>query len=322
MSLPSSPVPTTAGTEIAIDVDVLSGVGVSVHRATVNELGSAVSMVADPDSPEQALRSLERVLALNRLVRGSVGRRAYREERAVLRHCLECLGPGCSWLRLVSTLDELADHYHDTLADDAFTATRSWLDDRCDETRPARSGQAVIDLRMTVGAARSRYEAWDPEQRGPRKRSARRVDDDLEPVIHELARTYDRGRRFLAQAYDGGRVRDFRRWHKRVRRLADQLILVEALDPALIGAHRSLLGRLDGLLQSHDDLGRLGQVVRLEPAAIADERERTLLVVLIERARVELQWEARPLGRRAFAEESDAFAARLHAYWQAGLGTH
>ncbi|MCP5026500.1 MAG: hypothetical protein GY929_09465 [Actinomycetia bacterium] len=321
MSSPSSPTPNTAGTALVLDVDVLTGVSGSVHRAAMNELGTAVSTVADPESPELALRALERVLALNRLVRGSVGRRAYREEGAVLRHCVKHLGPGCSWLRLVATLEDLADHYHGTLSADAFGVTRSWLDTQCTETWAARSGQAAIDLRMTVGAARGRYEAWDPEQRGPRKRSARPVEDDLGPVIDELAHTYDRGRRSLARAYDGGRTRDFRRWHRRVRRLADQLVLVEGLDPALVGAHRSLLDRLDGLLQSHDDLARLGQVVRGEPAAIADERERTLLVVLIERARVELQWEARPLGRRAFAEEADAFAARLRAYWQAGLGT-
>ncbi len=317
MSSSSSPARTAAGTHAVLDLDVFQGVGPCLHSATVVQLDTAASALAG--SPDAALRALERVLALNRLVRGAVGRRAYRAAGAVLRHCVAQLGPGCSWDGLGTALDELSDHYRDTLADRAFSITRSWLDDRGDETRSSQSVQDVIDLRMTVGAARARYAAWDPDRPGPHKRAARAVPDDLATVIDELAKTYKQGHRGLRRAYDDGRVRDFRRWHRRVRRLADQLTLVEGLDTALLRAHRQLLCRLDGLLESHGDLARLGEVVRREPEAIADERERTLLLVLIERARVELQWEARPLGRRAFAEEPDAFAARLHAYWLAGL---
>ena len=65
----------------------------------------------------------------------------------------------------------------------------------------------------------------------------------------------------------------------------------------------------------------LEEMVRHDDAATANQRERTVLLTLIHRTRLEHQWDARNLGRALYAEEPDAFVARMGGYWQAARGS-
>lgn len=268
-----------------------------------------------------ARKGMKRIRALMRMVRDEVGYPAYRSENAVLRDTARHLAPMRDSHVALLTLEGLKHNYRHTLAPDAFATTRSFLNSRCESAR-----QAVLEdlalmthVRVTLGAACARLTAWEAASDGlpANPLAARGVRNDFEAIEFGIRRVYRRGRRGLLQAYDEGTTEAFHEWRKRVKYLRYQMEALQPIWPEMIGAHARSLDRLGELLGDEHDLALLFDIVRDNDAATADERERTLLLALIYRTRLELHWSARPLGTSLFAEEPDQFVARLRAYYAA-----
>jgi hypothetical protein len=177
----------------------------------------------------------------------------------------------------------------------------------------------MTHVRVTLGTACARLTAWDAAGDGPPANplAARGVRDDFEAIAPGIRRVYRRGRRGMRRAYDEGTTEAFHEWRKRVKYLRYQMEALVPIWPKMIGAHASSLDGLGELLGDEHDLSVLFDIVRDNDAATADERERTLLLALIYRRRLEFHWMARPLGKSLYAEKPDQFVARLRAYYAA-----
>jgi CHAD domain-containing protein len=182
--------------------------------------------------------------------------------------------------------------------------------------------QLMTEVAVTLKTARARYAAWESGRTTdpPNRLAARGVRDDFAAIAPGLTRVYRRGRRAMRQAYHDGSAESFHEWRKRVKYLRYQLESLEPIWPELIGAHAGRLDDLGELLGDHNDLAVLRQIVLNDDAATADQRERTLLLVLIHRASLELQYEARTLGSTLYTEAPNLFVGRLGSYWNASRG--
>ncbi len=271
-----------------------------------------------------ARKAMKRLRGMLRLVRDEVGTPAYRVENTLLRDTARRLAPARDGFVMLRTLDGLRDAYRGVLRKRAFDHTRSYLQARHDEARRTviEDDQLIADVVVTLKAARARYAAWEAAslERPNSKLAARGMRDDFDAMAPGLRRVYARGRRAMRQAYRDGTVESFHEWRKRVKYLRYQLEALEPIWPELLAAHAGRLDELGELLGDDHDLAELGDIVRDDGAATADQRERTLLLALVHRTRLELQYEARPLGWALYAETPDEFVARLGAYWQAARG--
>lgn len=305
--------------QLAID----EGPGPSVRRIAQHQLAridAALTNIEDPDEGiHEARKAMKRLRAVIRLVRDAAGRAAYREENVVLRDTARRLAPARDGYVLVETLEMLRGQYAGLLAPDAFASTHDWLSDRhrSARTRVVGDRQLMADTLVTVRTARRRFANWVPSERGPGPLAARPVPVGYAPIGKGLARTYRRGRVAMQHAYDTGAAPAFHQWRKRVKYLRYQLETLTPLYPELIAAQAAELDRLGQLLGVEHDLAVLDGVVTTHHDATADDRERTMLIVLIRRARYELQWEARPIGVAMYRETPAAFARRIEGYWDA-----
>ncbi len=311
--------PEHASTQLAI----AEGTGSSVRRIALHQLAridGALTGAGDPDEGiHEARKATKRLRAVIRLVRDAVGRPAYREENVVLRDTARRLAPARDGAVLVETLAALREQYRDLVAPQALATTAGYLTDR---HRAARAGvlgdrQLMVDTVVTLRTARRRYAGWEPSRRSTGRLAARPVAEGFDPVGRGLARTYRRGRRAMQAAYTTGSAEAFHLWRKRTKYLRYQLEALAPLYPELLAPQAAELDRLGELLGREHDLAVLGELVAADPAATADERERTLLLVLIHRARLGLQWEGRPLGTALYREKPAAFVRRIEGYWEA-----
>ncbi len=302
---------------------VEQGAGPVARGVVGGQIGRMVAaLTSNPDRDEAvhtARKAGKRARAAMRLVRDHVGRTAYRQENVVLRDTCRRLAPVRDGAVMVATLDRLRESYRHVLAADAFGATRAYL-----AARHAAARAQILDDRdemaaivVTLMTASRRFAAWDPSTSGDRRFAARRVGPGFEPIGRGLARTYRRGRKAMRASYSSGTTDAFHEWRKRAKYLRYQLEALAPLYPEMIAPQAAELDRLGELLGEEHDLAVLGDLVRDEPAATADERERTLLLVLAARARLELQWEARPIGHALYSEQPAAFVRRIHGYWAA-----
>lgn len=298
----------------------------ALQRVAVGQLDRITADLADPsvdrdEAVHTARKTMKRVRALLRLVRDEIGADAYRFENVVLRDTARRLAPARDGYAMLATLDRLTSEYRGVLHHAAFAHTRAQLQLRHQRARRglAQHDQLVTDVVVSLKAARSRYAAWAPDRTDEPDggRAARGVRDDFRALAPGLHRVYRRGRRAMRAAYREGTVEAFHEWRKRVKYLRHQLEALAPIWPEMLAAHAARLDELGELLGTDHDLAVLGELVRDDEAATADQRERTLLLALVHRTRLELQYAARPLGWALYAEEPAAFVARLGAYWDA-----
>ncbi len=301
----------------------------AVQRVAVGQFERITRNLGDPaadrdEAVHTARKAMKRLRGLLRLVRDEVGDRAYRVENTLLRDTARRLAPARDGYVLLRTLDQLHGSYRGILRKQAFAHTRAYLAARHEGARRGvvEDDQLITDVIVTLKSARTRYAAWQADDRSKRasKLAARGVRDDYAALEPGLRRVYARGQRAMRRAYQDGTVESFHEWRKRVKYLRYQVEALEAVWPELLAAHAARLDELGELLGDDHDLAVLGAIIRDEDAATADQRERTMLLALIHRTRLELQYQARPIGWALYAETPAEFTARIGAYWDSARG--
>jgi len=96
------------------------------------------------------------------------------------------------------------------------------------------------------------------------------------------------------------------------------LRLLAGIWPEEVNGRLEALERLGRLLGDDHDLAVFAETLRTEPRCFDSERDREVLLGLIEQRRRPCARWARPLGERLYAEQPTAFCRRLQRYWRAG----
>jgi CHAD domain-containing protein len=283
----------------------------AVPRIGRRDAKKAMQKLAKQTSPRQRVHEartyVKKLRALLRLVEPTLGK-AYRREDERLRE----LGRTLSGLRdaevLIETFDGLFEHFEEQLGPPLRRArTRLTTRLRSVESRmdvPARLHEAEEAFRRT----RKRVRRWVPDD--GKNRSGWKA------IVGGLGATYRWGRRAMHAAYRARDDRVFHDWRKAVKYHGYHIRLLAGIWPEEINGRREALGRLGDLLGEHHDLTVFAETFQAEPRCFDDERDREVLLGLIEQRKAALRAMARPLGRRLYAEQPAAFCRRLHSYWK------
>ncbi len=284
-------------------------------------VSALASVDADPDrNVHSARKAMKRTRGLLRMVRDEVGREAYRAENVVLRDTARKLSGVRDGFVQVRTLERVRDSYDSLLSDDVFASPQAFLKERSADARRRvlEDRQQMTDIIVTLKTARARIERWDADAgERPNGRGAGGLRNDFTSVAGGLERVYTRGHTAMDIAYSEQSTHAFHDWRKRVKYLRFQIESMRPVWPAYFSAYAKSLDELGELLGDDHDLAVLAELAYEHPEAFDDERERSLLLVLVERLRGELQYAAAPLGRAIYAEEPEQFVSRLGSYWKA-----
>ena len=132
-----------------------------------------------------------------------------------------------------------------------------------------------------------------------------------------LRRVFRRGRRALHLAYANPSGENFHEWRKRVKDAWYHAMLLREVWPEVMDAFILCLDRLSALLGDEHDLHVFRELLNTEGEALSEPVTLGRLHALVDRRQKRMRAEADPLGRRYFAEDPKAFAARMEAYWRA-----
>lgn len=125
--------------------------------------------------------------------------------------------------------------------------------------------------------------------------------------------TYASARTAMKLAYRSGDGVAFHEWRKHVQRHWRHLQLLVPAWPEELNARIVTAAEIAQLIGQDHDLTMLRGFIVGDPQLARDPRLRALLSLIAKR-QSELRAQARPLGRRLFAEPSKAFERRLGAY--------
>lgn len=297
--------------------------GVGVKRVTMEQLEHAArGLLGGEDSLGTAVhesrKSIKRIRALLRLVRGELPDKVFRFENDALRDTAHLVDQVRSAQGILNAATSVREIYGDLLAEGTFIG----LIDRLIKRRDLTELTALEDPNLIGRVVRSlerayhRYQSWptDPEAREVYGLGIR---DSFQAIDPGLDRTYATGRRRMVAAYSPSGENGFHPWRKRVKDLRHQMEFLAPLWPEVVVGMAMTLHRLGDILGEDNDLKDLIDLVDTRPDLCPNPRERTLLRALARQRRTELETAAEILGRRVYAEKPSALCFRFGEYWSA-----
>lgn len=297
--------------------------GAGVKRVTMEQLEHAASGYFGPNAVfgtavHESRKSIKRVRALLRLVKGELPEKVYRFENKALRDTARLVGDVRLSQGVLNAANSVRDLYGDLLAEGTFNELIERLTRRRDITEfnavedPNLVGRVVRGLER----AYTRYHSWpvDPEAREVYGLGIR---DSFEAIAPGLDETYGLGRRRMVAAYRERGETGFHEWRKRVKDLRHQMEFLAPLWPEVVVGTAMTLDRLGEILGEDHDLADLVGLLVDRPDLCPNPRERSLLRALAGQRRAELQTAAEILGRRVYAEKPKSMSYRFGEYWGA-----
>jgi CHAD domain-containing protein len=284
-------------------------VQLAVRKVAVEQIDRAIGEIENEsldkhETVHQVRKRCKKIRGLIRLVRPEFD--AYCQENEFFRDAARELSSVRDAQSMLECFDELTSHFREPLDPNAFSTLRETLEQR---RRDVANQQMDLEQQLDrflgkMRAAKARAESWQLS------------DGDEAAIRGGLKKTYRRARKGLRHAYQEKTAESFHEWRKRVKYHSYHIRLLRRMWPTMMRARRDAVSHLSDLLGDDHDLMVFHQQLIKFPNAYGSERERQMLLGLIERRSLQLRSEARILGERLFAEKPANLTRRYIRYWR------
>lgn len=287
----------------------------AVRRIAGEQLEQAVALTADGGAAagvhaavHEVRRRCKKVRALLRLVRGSIGDRAWKRENTALRDAARTI----SVLRDTSAVLEALGRVEKEGGAEGrvLAAARAELEARREEEacraqgRPAPERIAEVSAALAVVLDRSR--TWTVR------------DEGFEAVADGVVRAYASGRRVFRRDRRSPSLEGRHELRKRAKDHRYHCDLLQVLWPELLLVREKAMHDLTDLLGEEQDLVHLRRALGdgASGTALADGDRAALLAWLDDRALRPVE-DVRPVAMRLYAEKPGDLAATWRRWWRA-----
>ncbi len=184
-----------------------------------------------------------------------------------------------------------------------FGGIHAHLVHRRDSITRGRKGPSAKSFRGALQTIRDDVDRWklDP--------------DSIESVLASERKTYTRGRKAMAAAFDSLDPEALHEWRKRVKYYGHHTRLLRDLWPTVMKAQASEIARLGDILGDDHDLAVLRDTLQADPT-FGSAKTLQPFFKIIEARQTELRDTAQTLGHRVHAEKPKHHTKRLRALTQ------
>jgi CHAD domain-containing protein len=283
-----------------------------IRRVARGQLDHARAQLAE--SPRRKLasavhdarKSLKRLRATVRLVRGAIGDETYRRENAAFRESGRRLSAARDASVLIEALEKLEKASGEELPREATAEFRRRLEDEREQALESLAAdQAVVAAVVAdIERARTRAGAWSFEAQG------------FEAFHPGLRRIYRRGRKAMRRAQADPTDENLHEWRKRVKDLwhAEQILRPAA--PKKMKKLAKRTHRLADLLGDDHDLAQLCLSAGRHRDGFEDGASQSALIAVIAGRRDELQQYAFASGQRLYRLSPKRFIEAIERGWR------
>lgn len=282
-----------------------------VRRIAHEQLHKAIDEVIDTnlgihEKVHQVRKRCKKMRGLIRLTRPAF-EDTYQRENARYRDAARSLSGIRDAQSMVSTFDDLVEHFQTQINREHFQLIRQQLVERRKRlaNQKIEQEQLLESFLVEIEQGKQAVDQWSLDQKG------------FKAIAGGIKKTYQRARRMQETAADDPLAENLHQWRKRVKYHWYHLRLLKNCWPELINVHRESAYRLSDLLGSDHDLFVLDQEIKDSRDEFDNSRDVEMLLALIKQRRSTLLSQIGPLGKRVLCESPQAFAQRFNGYWQA-----
>jgi CHAD domain-containing protein len=279
--------------------------GEGMRRIAIGRLDHALDQLEapgeDPEAVHEARKDLKKLRAVLRLLRGRLGDELYTRESAGARDTGRMLAGARDAQVRLETIASLVES--GAAREEQLTEFHRRLE--ADAREPTVGRAPAGGAASRIAETRERAAAWPVGGEG------------WDVVGPGLKRSYRRGRARMADARALPTAENLHEWRKRVKDLWYHLRIIAPAWPPVIDALAEEAHVLSERLGDDHDLAMLTSAAREHHDSFADPGDLDELLEAIAARRERLLREAVGIGRRLYADEPAAFAARAKAWWRA-----
>ncbi|NJK81518.1 MAG: CHAD domain-containing protein [Chloroflexaceae bacterium] len=269
------------------------------------------ALVALTESEDQhegiydARKCFKRIRAALRLARPALGNR-YNRENARYRDAGRRFSEARDAEAMIETWDALQEWDGSNLDPNYAASIREALVERYQRMIEASNlTSAIEEVVATLEAARAEMHDWPT------------LPDKFDTLGDALKKTYRRGRKAMARAYDDPQAEHFHNWRKRVKYSWYHMRLLQDIWSPLLTSYKEELKNLADTLGDDHDLVVLTELIAQEPHLFGNARARKELCATIAERQTQLRTEAYFLSQRIYAAPPSALVDMLEQSWQA-----
>lgn len=264
------------------------------------------SFEAAPDiAVHETRKRLKELRALLRIVRGGIGERGYRFENRHLRDTGRLLSPARDAAVLLETLEILRAH-----PEAAHIAEE--LEELAERLAPAyqaemerlKAHNVPQQVEESLNALMRRVMTWPIRREG------------FAVLESGLLRVYRNAADAMERSAEKPTDEHLHEWRKQTKHFWYQVRMLAPAWPSVLNGLAETLHDLSDVLGRDHDLAVFSEACRRHELP---GRRIPLLPTLIRRRREEIRKNLWIAGARPFAEEPEAFAGRMEAYWKAAV---
>jgi len=290
-----------------------STVEANIHRLLYEQVEKAINQLSQTfeKNPAEAIHDARKCLkksrSVLRLIRKSIDKETYKQEKNTLRDVGRSLSLARDGAVYQKTLDNLLEAYEMTLEADAFSDLQTSL-----------SNLYSVRLGKLIEHEEILHNLVDELKKShTRLQQLALQETGWSAIAPNLHRIYRQGRERFYTAYDEGSDTAFHEWRKRVKDLWYDTRLLKRLWPPVMDAFEDEAHRLSSLLGDSHDIAELRHFLLHHPEEIEwPETEQKVLLPLMEHRQYKLHQQAQELGQKLYVEAPEAFIDRVAGYWK------
>lgn len=295
---------------MAYHIDKQKTVKAGVVKIAKSQINKAIEEIDNKDldpheTVHQVRKRCKKLRGLIRLIRPVFP--GYKEENSFFRDAAGDLSFVRDAQSIIESVDLLSKSSSNNIDKNTFTAIRKQLVARRKEVtdNAGKVEEKLNDFRAKMVEALERVDTWQITAK------------DYDAISGGLQKTYKRGRKAFRKAYSNPSTERFHEWRKRVKYHWYHARLLRNLWPEMMRVHRRGLDKLSDILGDDHDLAILKETLQTDLKASKNPKEMGQIFDIIDRRRIQLQQQAKPLGELLYAEKKKHLDKRFHSYWMA-----
>jgi len=279
-----------------------------VRRIALSQIEKAIGEIDDADlnrdkTIHQVRKRCKKLRGLIRLVRPSM-KKTYQIENKAFRDAARTLSDIRDAKSAISAYDHVMERFAGQVDRKSFASVRRQLARQLEAIDNKHIDRCLDFMREQMVASKTRLEEWSFD------------DKKFKAAAAGLSKTRERAVEALDNAKEKATTENLHELRKRVKYHGYHLRLLRELWPATTRPLIKLSDRLGDDLGDDHDLAVFAEKVLETPGEFGDADDARVLEGLIDQHRKQLQQTSLKRSSFLFAEDTDAFARRMHSYWR------
>lgn len=282
-----------------------------IQRIALEQIDKAIQEVENQkidrhETVHQVRKRCKKLRGLVRLVRPCLAD-VYQKENAWYRDSSRALSDIRDAQALIECCEDLLQQFSTTFPPGTFAELHQKLIlyRDCSAATASDIDERLENFRERMKQGRARIADWPLDQGG------------FDLLEGGLTKTYGRGRKAMAAAYESETVEAFHEWRKRAKYHWYHARLLRNIWPQLMTAYNGEMKRLSDLLGDAHDLAVLQQTLSDSPESFGSNEMVQAFIGLARQRQVKLRNLARSLGSRIYLEKPAKHGRRFGCYWKA-----